>query len=268
MNILTKGFILEAEQWLAWRNEGKSTNEIAEILGISSSMVRIIARKFKAAGYPDPQYKKTKPGPSFTIDITTDTGAYILGILWGILSKVEEQYIVRHKDIFFLSLLKEHLEIESSIQKRYSPTDTQYRLKISRGSYIKSIDALLTSQGWTSRNNKKRPYPSGPVNDKGFIRAWIELHSSADIHRTGRKRIPMPRLRIYGNMYLITEINDIISANTNLNQREIQKTSNKTTKALYYVSKSFQTVFDWLYKDFEIYNPIAREHFNDVLSWY
>ena len=99
MEITTKGFILEADQWVSWRNEGKGTNEIAEILSISPQMARIIARKFKAAGYPDPQYRKTKPGPLFTIDTTTDTGAYILGILWGVLSKVEKQYIARHRDV-------------------------------------------------------------------------------------------------------------------------------------------------------------------------
>lgn len=69
MKITTQGFVLEADQWLSWRNEGKSTIEIAQILGISPSMARIIARKFKAAGYPDPQYRKTKPGPLFTIKV-------------------------------------------------------------------------------------------------------------------------------------------------------------------------------------------------------
>ncbi|NLL20070.1 MAG: hypothetical protein GX262_13810 [Clostridia bacterium] len=229
-------------------------------------MARIIARKFRAAGCPDPQYRRTKPGPLFTLDISTDTGAYILGILWGALSKAEQQYIIRHKDIFFLSLVKRHFGIGTVIQKSYSPTGVQYRLKISRSSHISSIDAILTSQGWAGRNNGERPYPSGSVNDKGFIRAWVELHSSADIHRTGRKRTPIPRLRIYGNKILIEEINRIVSANTNLKQRKIQKTSNEITKALYYTGKSFKTVFEWLYTVSEVCNPTSRGRMEDVLK--
>jgi hypothetical protein len=58
---------------------------------------------------------RTKPGPAFTLDATTDTGAYILGVLWGALSKIEDQYIIRHKDIFFPDLIKNYFKIDAVI---------------------------------------------------------------------------------------------------------------------------------------------------------
>ena len=83
MEITTKGQKISAMQWLSWRKEGMRTGEIADMLNITPSMARIIARKFRAAGYPDPFYKKTMPGPPIKLDTNTDTGSYILGILWG-----------------------------------------------------------------------------------------------------------------------------------------------------------------------------------------
>ncbi len=265
MKIKTKGQVLKANKWLAWRRKGKSNVKIAKMLGITPQMARIIARKFRVAGYPDPQYMRTKPGPMFSLDTSTDAGAYILGVLWGVLSKAEDQYIIRHRDIFFPALIKDHFKIGTAIQEGYSRTGIQYRLKITRGSQVSSFDTILASQGWASRNNEERPYPAKNVCDKGFIRAWVELHSSADTYRTGRKRTPTPRLRIYGNKILIEEINWIISANTGLKQRKIQNAANETTKILYYVGKSFKTVLWWLYSNPEIFNPAARERIEEVL---
>ncbi|MGI5875922.1 MAG: hypothetical protein ACOX6X_03770 [Dethiobacteria bacterium] len=68
------------------------------MLNVTPSMARIIARKFRAAGYVDPFYRKTKPATPTKLDTTTDAGAYILGILWGITSRPEQNYLmIRHK---------------------------------------------------------------------------------------------------------------------------------------------------------------------------
>lgn len=68
------------------------------MLGVSPSMARIVARKFREAGVPDPQYRKRKPGLVGNLDTTTDAGAYVLGVLWRIASTSGEGYWVRHRD--------------------------------------------------------------------------------------------------------------------------------------------------------------------------
>ncbi len=61
------------------------------------------------------------------------------------------------------------------------------------------------------------------------------------------------------------EINKIVSSQTRLKPRKLQKTANKITKGLYYSGKSFEVVFDWLYKDYEICNPTVRKRMKDTL---
>jgi len=81
--VTVKGRIVIATEWLSWRKQGLSNTEIAHMLGVSLSIARIIARKFRQAGLSDLQYWKRKSGPVKIIDTTTDAGAYVLGILWG-----------------------------------------------------------------------------------------------------------------------------------------------------------------------------------------
>jgi hypothetical protein len=117
-------------------------------------------------------------------------------------------------------------------------------LKITRSAEVAAIKTLLERHGWTPRKAPERPYPHGPLDDRGFVRAWVELHGSADIAHIGRKRGPAPRLRVYGNRVLMEDINRIIAAGTGLPLRAMQKTANETTVALYYYGKSFRTVVD------------------------
>jgi len=259
---LKSGRILTAEEWQRWRIDGLSTPKIAEILNITPSAVRYIARDFRSAGYIDPQYQKRKPGKSIQIDTTTDKGAYILGILWGTMSVAEENiYWVRHRDLWFIEIIRDCLKISSEGHKSYSSTGDQFRLKISRQSDIDTITQMLTPQGWTMRQAQERPYPSNSLNDKGFIRAWVELHNSVDIrqakHRNGNY-YPQKRLRIYGNWLLLEEINNILSSVAGLQLRTLQKTTNEITKGLYYQGKNVLPVVNWLYDKAEIWNPVIR----------
>ncbi|OPX84589.1 MAG: hypothetical protein A4E53_03847 [Pelotomaculum sp. PtaB.Bin104] len=105
-----------------------------------------------------------------------------------------------------------------------------------------------------------------PPWSRGFIRAWVELHSSIDVARIGQKKAPTPRLRIYGNRLLMEEMNHIISAGTGVSVRALQKTANETTVGLYYVGRSFRTVFQWLYDGASLYNPVVREKFQYILA--
>ncbi|WP_338835971.1 hypothetical protein [Neomoorella thermoacetica] len=198
-------------------------------------------------------------------DPTTDFGAYILGILWGALSISDEGYWLRHRDRWYIEVVKQYFGIASCGHESHSNTGGQWRLKITRSADMAAVRDLLERHGWTPRKAPKRPYPRGPLDDRGFVRAWVELHGSADIARIGRKRGPVPRLRVYGNWVLMEDINRIIAADTGLPLRALQKTANETTVALYYYGKSFRAVVDWLYAGAELYNPAVRAGFEGVL---
>lgn len=264
--VTVKHCIITASEWLSWREYGLSNTEIAVLLGISPSMARIIARKFRQMGVPDPQYWKRKPGPLRKLDATTDAGAYVLGILWGTATTSGGGYWVRNRDRWYIDTIREYLGVTAEGHESYSNTGNQWRLKITRATDVLTVKTLLERHGWTPRQAPKRPYPVGNINDKGFIRAWVELHSSADIARVGRKRTPPPRLRVYGNWFLLEGINRIIAAGAGLSPRTLQKTTNETTAALCYIGKSFRAVVRWLYTDAEIYNPKAFERFFGVLN--
>lgn len=259
---LKTGRTVTAEEWQTWRENGMSTPEIAAMLGITPSMARAIGRKFRAAGYNDPQYRKQKPVKPRQIDTTTDAGAYILGILWGTMGQSDEGYWLRHQDRWYIDTARAVLGIEPEPQEVRSRSGLQCRLKIVSARDVRTIENLLRAHGWTARKAPVRPYPSGSLDDRGFIRAWVELHGVLDVRRAKRRdgsRYPQRRLRIYGNWALLEEMNYILSAATGLNPRTLQRTSNKITKALYYQGRAISPVEDWLYDGAEIWNPVARQ---------
>ena len=186
----------------------------------------------------------------YNLDPSTDTGAYILGILWGTMSVGESGFWVRHRDPWFVETVRTHLELSPSIHAVSSATGPQYRLKIVRAETVRGLKALLERHGWTPRKDSIRPYPSGDIDDRGFIRAWTELHSHADTFQAKRRNgthYPQKRLRIYGNFLLLDDINRVICAGIGQSPRKLQKTTNKTTKALYFQGSSVSLVLGWLY---------------------
>lgn len=192
----------------------------------------------------------------------SDIGAYILGILWGTMGAWREGYWLRHRDRWYIEAVREILNISAAIQEVASYTGPQCRLKIVRGETVEFLGELLKSHGWQPRNAQERPYPSGIINDRGFIRAWVELHGSADIrqakHRNGLY-YPQKRLRIYGNWALMEEMNQVLSVATGLMLRTLQPSVNEITKILHYQGSSVAPVIAWLYDGAEIYNPAARD---------
>ena len=186
----------------------------------------------------------------------------MLGLLWGTMAEWEEGFWVRHRGKWFVDTVRNRLGITAAVQEIAARTATQYRLKIIRSETVEGLSRLLESQGWQPRQAQERPYPSGSLNDRGFIRAWVELHSSADIRQAWYKKktiqYPQKRLRIYGNVALLEEINYILSSVTGLEPRTLQRTANEITKALYYQGSSVAPVISWLYDGAEIWNPAAR----------
>lgn len=255
---LRSGRIVTADEWLQWRKNGLNAHQIAHILSVSPGHVYRIARKFMAAGYQDPARWRNKLGPPQDIDTTTDTGGYLLGILWGSMSVHAKEYWVSHRDPFFIQTIREHLHISA---EGYAPKADQMRLKISRKADIDTIEGLIIPHGWRRRTAAERPYPSGNVHHRGFIRAWVELHSTADfrsVRRRGRL-YRQRRLIIYGNWSLLEEMNYIISSATGLIPRTLQHIKkNDITKALYYHASSVAIVVSWLYEGAELWNPASK----------
>ena len=168
---------------------------------------------------------------------------------------------MRHRDNWYINFVRERLGITAKGHESYSLTGDKWRLKITRAADVAAVKNLLEHHGWVSRKSPERPCPSGPLDEKGFERAWVELHSSADVARSGRKRTPTPRLRVYGSRPLLEEANMVIAAGAGLSPRKLQKIATGTgeTWCLCYTGKSFRNMINWLYAGAELYNPEARE---------
>lgn len=162
-----------------------------------------------------------------------------------------------------MDAVREYLGGTADGHESYSYTGSQWRLKITRAADVVTIRNLLERHEWAPRKSRERPYPSGPLNDMGFVRAWLELHSSADVVRTGRKRMPTPRLRVYGSQPLMEELNRVVTAGMGLPPRKLQRVATGTgeTWCLYYFGGSFRAVVDWLYAGIELFNPTTRNRF-------
>lgn len=256
MQVTTRGRAVTAEEWHAWRARGMSADEIAAVLGISPSMARLIGRRFRSAGVPDPQYWK-RPRACGELDASTDAGAYILGILWGTTAVSGGSFLVRHRDRFYPAIVKERLGIAADIHEVDSLNGRQHRLKIIRSADVAALERVFARHGWSPRNASRRPYPAGDVDDRGFVRAWVELHNSYDVI-ISRSKVERPRLRVYGNYELMGEINRVLAAACGVSLRKLQKTPNTITKGIYYVGESCQAVLAWLYHDAELFNPQSR----------
>lgn len=251
------GRILTADEWQKWRKDGLNTRQIAHMLGVTPNYAYIIARKFTAAGCQDPGRWRKNLGPPQHIDTKTDLGAYLLGILWGTMSVSKEGYLVTHRDPFFIETIRNHLRL--SAKGFRTRGGVQLRLKILTKRGIATIENMILPHGWKPRKKKERPYPSGSIDDRGFVRAWVELHSTADFRSTGRKGYSRQhRLRVYGNLALLEKMNVVISSATGLNPRRLQPTTNEITKAIYYHGSSVATVVSWLYDGAELWNPLEK----------
>lgn len=123
-----------------------------------------------------------------SVNTTADIDSYILGVLWGILSLTSEGFWLCHKDLWYITVIKEHLDIFANSHISSSDTGSQYRLKITREKDVSKIKDILYAYNWAPRKAAIRPYPHGVKHDRDFIRAWVELHSHADMRNAKKKR--------------------------------------------------------------------------------
>ena len=248
------------EDWQTWRNQGWTARDIARHVGLSRSRVDQLARHYGRTAATDPLYHLTQPEPPRLFDAQTETAAYALGLLWGTASFPSAQVLlVRHRDRALVILLRDLLTLPGSIWTYPAPTGAQTCLKVQRTTAVRCVRQWLTDHDWTPRQAAVRPYPTGFLDNRAFIRAWVELHAAVtDQVRSGRRRQLRPRLRIYGNYALLTTMNNQISTGTGLPQRTLQKTTNVSTRALYYTGQSAHTVLQWLYQDATVWHPPAQ----------
>ena len=114
--------------------------------------------------------------------------ATIWGHIWlvffGGRCPCQEGYLVTHRDPFFIDIIRDHLNL--SAKGFRARGGTQLRLKISSIRDIETVENMILPHGWKPRKKKERPYPSGSIDDRGFVRAWVELHST-DFRRPAKR---------------------------------------------------------------------------------
>ena len=238
-------------QTLKLRLQGRSINEISEILKCSASTVRWRLREIeKEEGKPiitklDKISKKLKHKKKDRITFY-DLTDYELGIFWGMGSYNQENNTATFRETrkYFIEVMKNITNNDFYTQDG-SKGKTQYVLK----SCLFDMDSFIEN-GWTERNSQIRdmPYLEGY---KDFMRGYIEMHSGLSYNiRYGRnKRKKQKRLmfRIYGNYKLIDSINNILHEDVGVGKKTPQKTMNETTKILNYTSlKEIEEISNWL----------------------
>ena len=187
----------------------------------------------------------------------SEQGSYLLGVLWGGIGCAGDgTYWLRHQDRWYVDFVRDSLEISREAHMVRLDSGPQWRLRITRPEDVIRLNGLFATYGWSPRRSEVRSYPAGRLHDRAFIRAWAELHGSADIADSHGRRTP--RLRIYGNRALVETINHTVSGYTGLPLRRVQRTGNETTKALYYLGKTMFRVLDTLYQHATVSNPHAR----------
>ena len=175
---------------------------------------------------------------------------YILGILWGIGRYVNEErypyFLLRHRERYFLDVVRSVLNVPGEVFQGASRTAPQYRLKIFHFDVSK-----LESLGWQPRIGEQRNYPA-TVKHRGFLRAYIEIHSTIDalIMRRREKARVAPRLRIYGNRNFLEDVTKVLANETGVGIKRVQKATNISpgSGVLYYQSrKELQILYEYIY---------------------
>lgn len=180
---------------------------------------------------------------------------YVLGIIWGVSSLCDERFVFRHKDKYFIELLQNIFGGNIYCQK--ARTDMQYVLKL-RTSQSITLLAKLKELGYTHRNSDSRRLPTGA--NKEFIKAYLELHSCIDFHKNNKTR-----LRVYGNVILIEEFNNLISSILDICSKKPQIITVKTHYLSYASQSELQSIYDEFAND-EIKNCTYWENFRSKLE--
>ncbi len=180
---------------------------------------------------------------------------YVLGIIWALgryVDKIEDEreyYFIRHKNKYFLQVIRRELELKANIQAVTHKGKLQYRLKVA-GMDIAQLNRL----GWQPRNAVQRGYPRLVAGHRDFIRAYMEIHSSVDtmtIRKQNRPPHKQPRLRIYGNKDFLAELTQVLANEVGTGPKKVQRATleSEVSGILYYMSKvELRNIFYYLYR--------------------
>lgn len=193
---------------------------------------------------------------------------YVLGILWSIGSPIEDRYpyfYLRHHDRHFLDVVREALNVSTSVFMGESLTGPQYKLKIF------NFDLnLLAQYGWQPRLSEQRIYPN-ITEHVNFIRAYIELHSTLDTItiRQRNKERRSPRLRIYGNRNFLNKLTEMLSSQVEITPKRVQMATRLSDSSgiLYYQSRQeLEKLLDYLYPSgIQYFHREYYEHFRSSI---
>ena len=193
---------------------------------------------------------------------------YVLGILWSIGSPIEDRYpyfYLRHNDRYFLDVVREALNISTSVFEVEARTGIQYRLKIF------NFDLnLLTQYGWQPRISEQRNYPN-ILEHRDFIQAYFELHSTLDtitIRKRSKERTS-PRLRIYGNRHFLYSLTEMLSSQVEITPKRVQMATrlSESSGILYYQSRrEIEKLLFYLYTPgIQYFHQRYYEHFKSSI---
>lgn len=132
---------------------------------------------------------------------------YALGILWATSSVLDGHTIIRNADPHFADEFARQAGGKIFTLQHPRNGTLLYCLKVRR-----EISDYALSLGWSGRSDRQRVFPS-VNNPEAFTRAYIQCHSSIDLHRyTNRKghAVVSVRFRVYGAEAIIAGINRVI----------------------------------------------------------
>lgn len=149
---------------------------------------------------------------------------YQAGVLYATGCRSGPRYVVRNVDRWYCDVVQPLFGTTVYAQRRHDREKPQYVIK---GTAVSGVDL---NSVWDA---------------PGFCRAYIELKSSLGLWqgktRRGDKAPPKPRLRIFGDCYILTRLMDWLPAKP----KKLQLITNRTqdgytgqTYAVYYQSRS------------------------------
>ena len=158
--------------------------------------------------------------------------SYQLGIIWAIGSYTDGYMVFRHKEKYFLEQLQPLFQNKNRIRFQNNKGNTQYMLKSA------NFDVeYLQKLGWENRLSKNRALPI--LEDyTGFLKAYIECHGTFDYCTaySSKKKYYRLRFRLYGNLFLIEQIENILNRDFGLAPKKVQTLQNKKSGYIAYTN--------------------------------
>lgn len=182
--------------------------------------------------------------------------SYQLGIIWAIGSYTDGYMVFRHKDKYFLEQLQPLFQNKNKIYTQVHKGNAQYILKSAKFD-IEHLQKL----GWENRLSENRALPI--LKDyTDFLRAYIECHGVFDYCTTysSERKYYRLRFRLYGNLFLVEQIENILNKDFGFTPKKVQVLHNKKSGYIAYTSLE---EIERLVKTFES-EPCSRDFWNEA----